>query len=67
MTIEACPGGADHQPTLMQISGKHWVECQTCGRESYAVQSATEAVQAWASSVGQKGRSNLISHLKATS
>ena len=64
--ISPCNGGASHKPVLMEIKHTYWIQCPDCGRESYAVSTPEKATQAWASDVGQKGRSNLIESLKAT-
>ena len=66
MTTFKCNGGFDHKPIMLHIGRHYWIECPTCGREAYAVSTPEKAAQAWESDVGQKGRSNLIAHLKAT-
>lgn len=48
------------------MGGHYWVECPQCGRESYAAETEANAIYAWFSDVGQKGRSNLIAELKAS-
>ena len=65
--LAKCPGGADHTPAVINVGYHFWVECQTCHRESYAVQSVDDAAAAWSSDVGMPGRSNLIQSLRSTS
>ena len=63
--LTACPCGADHAPSIMQMGDHFWIECPQCGRESFAVGTESEATSAWSSDVGSKGRSNLIANIKA--
>lgn len=64
--VDPCPGGVGHEPFVAHIGGYFWVECPQCGRESYAVDSAAVATEAWSRDVGQEGRSQLILNLKAS-
>lgn len=62
--LAPCPGGTGHIPKLMNVAGHFWVECKDCQRESYVVNSATDAASGWASDVGRPGRSNLLRSLR---
>ena len=62
--LAPCPGGSEHSPKMRNAGPVFWVECETCHRESYGVQSADRAAESWLNDAGLPGRSVLIQRLR---